>query len=144
MELSCGNDTKFKNHIWPCPLILWPPSQKIEVKVNTTEKHHYCMPKGNAAVVQKLQIWPLTFWPKINRGPSRVKVNIYVKNHHCMSIEGGVMVQKPLFTDWQTDGQTDKQPWWNQYTSTTLAGYTNLFSMWKNRWQKTPLEVKIL
>ena len=56
----------------------------------------------------KVKIWPLTFWPKINRGPSRVKVNIYVKYHHCMPNGRGVIVQKPLFhrrTD--MDRQTD-------------------------------------
>ena len=56
----------------------------------------------------KVQISPLTFWPKINRGPPRVKVNIYMKYHHCMSNERGVIVQKPLFHR-RTYRWTDRQ-----------------------------------
>ena len=28
MDWSCGNDTKFKDQIWPCPLLLWPLNQQ--------------------------------------------------------------------------------------------------------------------
>ena len=51
-----------------------------------------------------------------------------------MSNGRGVIVQKPLFTDGQTDGQTDRQLWWNQYTSTTsLAGvYKLIFKVEKS------------
>ena len=58
--------------------------------------------------MSKVQISPLTFWPKINRGPPRVKVNIYVKYNHCMSNGRGVIVQKSLFHRW-TDRQTYMQ-----------------------------------
>ena len=81
----------------------------------------------------KVQIWPLTFWHKINRGPPQVKVNIYVKNHHCMSNGRGVIVQKPLFHR-RIDRWTDRPLWWNQYTSTTsLAGvYKLIFNVEKS------------
>ena len=63
-----------------------------------------------------------------------------------MSNGRGVIIQKPLFhrrADRQTE--TDRQPWWNQFTSNLLwRGHTNSFSMWRNRWKMTPLEVKIL
>ena len=77
----------------------------------------------------KVQISPLTFWPKINRGPPQVKVNINVKYHHCMSNGRGVIVQKPLF-----HRRTGRQLLWNQYTSTTsLAGvYKLIFNVEKS------------
>ena len=142
--------TKFDLVLWSCdPKTNRGPSQ---VEVNTFVKYHYCMPKVNGAVVRKrlkkfkVQISPLTVEPKINRGPPRVKVNIYVKYHHCMSNGRGVFVQKPLFHG-LTDGQTDRQT--DSYGETSIPpqlswrGYTNLFSMWRNRWKMTPLEVKI-
>ena len=45
-----------------------------------------------------------------------VKSNTCVKYHHCMSKGSGVIVWKPLFHR-QTDGWTERQPWWNQYTT---------------------------
>ena len=154
MELSCGKDTKFKDQIWPCPLILWPQNQErsfsgrglyiCEVSLLFAKTKWSC---GAETVKKfKVQLWSLTFWPKINRGPSQVKVNIYVKYHHYMSNGRGVIVQKPLFqrrTDRWTDRQTDS------YYETSIPpqlrwrGYINLFSMLRNRWKITPLEVKI-
>ena len=90
----------------------------------------------------KVQIWPLTFWPKINRGPPQVKVNIYVKYHHCMSNGRGVIVQKPLFHR-RTDRWTDSYGEPSIPPQLRWRGYPNLFSMWRNRWKMTPLEVKI-
>ena len=56
----------------------------------------------------EVQIWPLTFWPHINRNPPQVTVNIYVKYHHCISNGRGLIVQKPLVHR-RTDRQTDRQ-----------------------------------
>ena len=66
-----------------------------------------------------------------------------------MSKGRDVIVQKPLFHR-QTGGQTDNHvetsnqpppPHTHTHTNThttSLAGYKNLFSMWRNRWKMTP------
>ena len=82
----------------------------------------------------KDQIWSVlwSFDPKINSGPSQVEVNTFVKYHHCIINGRGVILQKPLFS--RTDRWTDRQLWWNQYTSkTSLAGlYKLIFNVEKS------------
>ena len=49
-------------------------------------------------------------------------------------MEEELLYRNHFFTDGQTDGQTDMQLWWNQYTSTTsLAGvYKLIFNVEKS------------
>ena len=140
IELSWGNDAKLKDQIW-----------SNRVMVNTPVKYDYCIPKMELFCWKdaklKDQIWPcpLIFHPKINRGHPQVKVNIYVKYHHCMSNCRGFIVQKTFFhrqTDRQMDRQTAmvKPVYLHNFVG---GGYTNLFSIWRNRWKMTPLEVQI-
>ena len=76
--LSCGNDTKFKDQIWPCPLILWSQNQQrsfsgrgqyiCELSLLYAKSKWSC---GAETVKKfKVQIWPLTFWSKINNQSS--------------------------------------------------------------------------
>ena len=81
----------------------------------------------------KFNLWP--FDPKSTEVLPRSRATYMY--HHCMSNERGVIVQKPLFhrrTDKWMDRQPDRQPWWNQYTSTTsLAGqYKLIFNVEKS------------
>jgi len=72
--------------------------------------------KGTLVIEQKrfslfksLWPWPLTYWPKINRG---LLLN---KGYHLMKFEGSgskgtwVIERKRSVTDGQTDGQPDGQ-----------------------------------
>ena len=128
-------------------LVLWSFDPKtIEVLVRSRLIHLWniiivCGRKWSfgAETVKKfkVQIWPLTFWPKIKRGPPQVKVNIYVKYHHCLSNRIGVMVQNYFFhrrTDRWTCRQTDAM--------LKPVYLNNLFSMWRNRWKMTPWRSK--
>ena len=58
-------------------------------------------------------------------------------------IEEELWYRNHLFTDGQTDGQADSHGETSIPTPLRCRGYTNLFSMWRNRWKMTPLEVKI-
>ena len=93
---------------------------------------------GAETVKSYVQILPLTFWPKVNRGPPQVKVNIYVKYHHCMSNGRGVIVQKTLFHR-RTDRWEDSHGESSIPPQLRWRGYTNLFSIWRYRWKMTPL-----
>ena len=82
----------------------------------------------------KVQIWHLTFWSQVSRGPPQVKVNIYVKYHHCMSNGRGVILQKPLFNR-RTDRWTDRHTAMLKpvYSTTSLAGvYKLIFNVEKS------------
>ena len=79
---------------------LWPFDPKISVvMVNTCVKDHRCSSKGKGVVQKVLKVWV----PNLTLTFDNSK---------------GVIVQKKHF-----HRQTDRQPWWNQYTPTTsLAG----------------------
>ena len=75
----------------------------------------------------RLWPWPLTFWPKNNRGLPQLIVVIWLKYERKRVRGTWDIVRKPFVyrqTDRQTDGQTDRQQGWNQYTPlTSLRGY---------------------
>ena len=72
--------------IWPWPLTYWPPksievflrSYICEVSLLYDNRKWSC--GAETVKKSKVQIWPLTFWPKINRGQHICEVSsLYVK-----------------------------------------------------------------
>ena len=70
---------------------------------------------------------------------------MYVKYHHCIHVKWkrSYGTETTFFTVGQTDRQTDIHGETSIPPQLRWQGYTNLFSMWRNRRKMTPLVVKI-
>ena len=149
MDLSCGNDTKCKDQIWPCPLIFWPKNPKryfwgrgqyiCEVSLLYAKSKWNCGAETVKSLKSKFDLWP--FDPKsievLLRSRSIVS-SLYVKwkRSYC---------SETTFS--QTDRQMDRQTamvkpvYLHNFVGGGIQTYFNVEKSLKN--DPPPLEVKI-
>ena len=154
--LSCGNDTKFKDKLWPCPLILWPQNPRsfsgrgqyiCVVSLLYAKRKWSCCVETVKRLKSKFDLWP--FDPKSTEVLLRSMQTYMWSIIIVCQMEEELWYRNHFFTDGQTDGQTciqrDRQTAVvkTEYLHNFVGGGMQTYFQCGEIVEKLPLEVKI-